>query len=91
MSRLFRFFLLLAGAGALIAVARHLSRQREPQQPFFADAYTPPTPVRPPTAPSPGARARARARARAKARTRARTRGRATSRAHGAGGAACVG
>ena len=48
MSRLFRFFLLLAGAGALIAVLRHLNRsQHESQQPFFADAYTPPAPARP--------------------------------------------
>ena len=40
MSRLFRFLLLLAGAGALVAAVRHISRRnREQQQPFFADAY----------------------------------------------------
>ena len=39
MSRLFRFLLLLAGAGALVAAVRHISRRnREQQQPFFADA-----------------------------------------------------
>ena len=31
MSRLFRFVLLLVGAGALIAVARHMSRRRDEQ------------------------------------------------------------
>ena len=54
MSRLSRFFLLLAGAGALIAALRHLNRsQHESQQPFFADAYTPPAPARPVVADTP--------------------------------------
>ena len=48
MSRLVRFILLLAGAGALVAVARHLSRRHtEEAKPFFADAYVPPAPRRP--------------------------------------------
>ena len=47
MSRLFRFLLLLAGAGALVAVVRHMSRRtREPPQPFFADAHRAPAPAR---------------------------------------------
>ena len=41
MSRLFRFLLLLAGA--LIAIARYSRhRNREQQQPFFADAHRAP-------------------------------------------------
>jgi hypothetical protein len=44
MSRLFRFLLLLAGA--LIAIARYSShRNREPQQPFFADGHRAPAPA----------------------------------------------
>jgi len=58
MSRLFRFLLLLAGAGALIAAARHLSRRsREQQQPFFADAHTAPAPTPAFVAPEPIAEA----------------------------------
>ena len=45
MSRLFRFLLLLAGAGALVAVVRHISRRDAEPQPFFADtAYRRPPP-----------------------------------------------
>ena len=44
MSRLFRFLLLLAGAGALVAVVRHISRRSAEQQPFFADGYQAPAP-----------------------------------------------
>ena len=51
MSRLSRSILLLAGAGAAIAVARHLARQRaEEIQPFFADAYVAPEPTPAPVA-----------------------------------------
>src|SRR3954468_1661759 len=46
MSRLVRFILLLAGAGAAVAVARHLTRRHaEEAKPFFADSYVPPTPA----------------------------------------------
>ena len=47
MSRPVRFILLLAGAGAAVAVARHLTRRRhtEEAKPFFADSYVPPTPA----------------------------------------------
>ena len=47
MSRPVRFILLLAGAGAAVAVARHLTRRHhtEEAKPFFADSYVPPTPA----------------------------------------------
>ena len=47
MSRPVRFILLLAGAGAAVAVARHVTRRRhtEEAKPFFADSYVPPTPA----------------------------------------------
>ena len=48
MSRLFKFVLVLAGAGAAVAILRHLTRQRaEEAKPFFADAYVPPVPAPP--------------------------------------------
>ena len=58
-----RFILLLAGAGAAVAILRHLTRQRaEEAKPFFADSYVPPAPApvaqEPVVEPAPGSRSR---------------------------------
>lgn len=47
MSGLFRLLLLLAGAGALVPVVRHISRRhREQRQPIFADPVAASEPAR---------------------------------------------
>ena len=54
MSRPVRLILLLAGAGAAVAVARHVTRRRaEEAKPFFADSYVAPTPAPAPVAQEP--------------------------------------